>query len=59
MHKETKKCSVCKKNAAQEEHTCPFREDVNDDHDSLCDCCDECEQNCCDNILINLIRSHD
>lgn len=33
-----------------EGHTCPFGEDVNDDHISLCNCCDYCCQSCADDI---------
>jgi hypothetical protein len=31
---------------ADYEHTCPFREDVNDDSESLCNCCASCEAQC-------------
>lgn len=27
-------------------HTCPYAEDVNDDHESLCSCCAACEAEC-------------
>lgn len=40
------KCSHCKRNDAQEEHTCPYQSEINDDNESLCDCCDECTDNC-------------
>lgn len=33
-----------------DEHTCPFRADVNDDSESLCTCCPMCEANCADDI---------
>ena len=48
MDKETDKemCERCGKNPATELHTCPFAEEINDDHESLCDCCEECEQEC-------------
>lgn len=45
----TEMCSggFCKgKNAATEPHTCPFAEEINDDYDSLCTCCDECAHEC-------------
>ena len=29
-----------------EEHTCPFLVEINDDSESLCTCCAECEENC-------------
>ncbi len=31
-------------------HTCPYEEDINDDHDSVCHCCPFCEQQCYDDI---------
>lgn len=40
------KCSICKTNRAQDEHTCPYAEDINDDGETLCDCCSSCEENC-------------
>ncbi len=39
-------CSRCKKNPAAEIHACPFQEEINDDHEEACDCCDECTQEC-------------
>jgi len=41
------KCSV---NDAQPDHTCPYRQDINDDNKTLCNCCDSCQQNCADDI---------
>ena len=29
-----------------DKHTCPYQEDVNGDSESLCNCCDECTQEC-------------
>lgn len=43
-------CDRCKKNPTQEEHICPFMQDVNDDSETLCSCCEECTQNCADDI---------
>lgn len=40
------KCSRCKKNDASDDHTCPCAEEINDDHESLCDCCDDCTHEC-------------
>lgn len=31
-------------------HTCPYNEDINDDYDSLCNCCDDCSYQCIMNI---------
>ena len=30
-------------NLAKEMHTCPFRSDVNNDNEFLCNCCKECK----------------
>lgn len=40
------KCSTCNNNDAQEEHTCPYAEEINGDSDILCDCCSDCEHEC-------------
>lgn len=34
----------------EDEHSCPYAEEINDDFDSLCNCCSSCEQDCCDDI---------
>ena len=44
------KCSSCEVNDAQSEHTCPYAEQINNDSDSLCDCCSDCEHDCCMDI---------
>jgi hypothetical protein len=44
------KCSRCKTNDAQKEHTCPYAEEINDDHETMCDCCSDCEHECCMDI---------
>ena len=44
------KCSICKINEAQSKHTCPYAEDINDDSDSLCNCCSNCKHECCMDI---------
>jgi hypothetical protein len=44
------KCSRCKTNDASDDHTCPYAEEINDDHESLCDCCADCENECCMDI---------
>lgn len=43
---EEAKCSRCKVNPAEPDHTCPYAEEINDDHESLCDCCDACASEC-------------
>tara|TARA_R110000868_G_scaffold403104_1_gene679989 strand:- start:289 stop:486 length:198 start_codon:yes stop_codon:yes gene_type:complete len=44
------KCSVCKINEAQSKHTCPYKEDIYNDIDSLCNCCSNCKHECCMDI---------
>ncbi len=34
------------KDKRQELHTCPFKEEINDDHESLCSCCEACTREC-------------
>lgn len=38
------------RNAANEAHTCPYAEEINDDHETLCTCCSECQRECADDI---------
>jgi hypothetical protein len=47
---EVLKCSRCNSNAATDEHTCPYAEEINNDSESLCDCCDICTHECCMDI---------
>ncbi len=35
---------------ALEPHTCPYRRDVDDDEKTLCTCCSNCQDGCCDDI---------
>ena len=28
------------------EHTCPYQEEINEDSETLCNCCKECTQQC-------------
>jgi hypothetical protein len=38
-------CPKCE-GEAQAPHTCPFRSDINNDHETLCDCCEGCSYGC-------------
>ena len=29
-------------------HTCPYKEDINDDSETICNCCSVCRKNCAD-----------
>tara|TARA_R100001244_G_C5153594_1_gene130071 strand:+ start:484 stop:627 length:144 start_codon:yes stop_codon:yes gene_type:complete len=31
-------------------HTCPYAEDIGGDYETLCNCCDECQDQCCMDI---------
>lgn len=37
-------------NLAQEPHTCPYLSDIEDDDETLCVCCERCENECYDDI---------
>ena len=43
-------CPKCNVGTAIEDHTCPCAEDMNDDHESLCDCCEDCIGDCANDI---------
>ena len=43
-------CSRCHTNDAADEHTCPYATEINGDYESLCDCCDDCKNECCMDI---------
>ncbi len=32
------------------EHPCPFSEDIHNDSETLCNCCNNCIAECCDEI---------
>ena len=35
------------RNPGEEPHSCPYAEEINDDHDpEYCNCCEECQQEC-------------
>lgn len=37
-------------NVAQEPHACPYAEEINDDSETTCTCCEICEGNCAADI---------
>lgn len=39
-------CDRCMKKPQQQPHTCPFAVEIHDDDESLCTCCEECEDHC-------------
>ena len=36
----------CQCEESYDEHTCPYREDIDGDSESLCTCCAECTNEC-------------
>ena len=46
VKKINQKLCKCKCNKAEEPHPCPYSEEINDDHETLCTCCKECRQEC-------------
>ncbi len=42
-------CLTCK-GTGQEAHPCPFREELDDDAETKCNCCDDCTEECAMNI---------
>ena len=40
------KCEKCGKNDAEDLHTCPYAEEIGDDHETLCTCCSDCQHEC-------------
>ena len=37
-------------NKAQPSHSCPYLEELYNEPDELCNCCEECVDRCCDDI---------
>ena len=45
---EISNCGGCRgcKNPPQEEHSCPYQADVNNDEEYQCTCCEDCTHEC-------------
>jgi hypothetical protein len=43
-------CECCGKNPAEPLHTCPFAVEIYGDEKQMCNCCDTCENQCCQDI---------
>lgn len=39
------KCGRCEK-PGEPDHSCPFAEEIHDNYDKQCNCCDECRHEC-------------
>jgi hypothetical protein len=37
-------------NPEEADHTCPFSEEINNDSESLCNCCSDCRRECAEDI---------
>jgi len=44
------RCPRSKNHEGKEPHPCPYRSEINDDDETLCTCCDNCTQECADDI---------
>lgn len=47
---ENELCQKCKEGAAQLMHLCPCLHELNDDTETLCNCCEECQNDCSEEI---------
>ena len=47
---EKNNCNNCEVNDGKSLHTCPFSEEINNDTQTLCNCCSTCENECCMDI---------
>ena len=43
-------CNRCNSKEDTSLHTCPYKTEINDDYESVCDCCSDCEYECCMDI---------
>lgn len=43
---EKEKCEHCNRNDAEPMHICPFLDDIHNDSETLCNCCDHCTHEC-------------
>lgn len=40
----------CSNLKTKEPHTCPYAEEIGGDYETLCNCCDDCQGECCMDI---------
>ena len=43
-------CERCSVNEACEQHPCPYAQDIHNDSNSLCGCCEDCYSECAQDI---------
>jgi len=39
-------CDRCYKEESDERHTCPYNEEIYEDHETECNCCEACTHEC-------------
>ena len=50
------KCETCLRRKidpprlGRDPHPCPYQQEINDDSETLCNCCAECQAECADDI---------
>ena len=49
MDQTSNKCEKCKR-PGEPLHTCPALEELAGDTETLCNCCEHCQQNCAEDI---------
>lgn len=43
-------CESCHNRTGQGLHSCPYKEEINNNSMTLCNCCEDCERECCQDI---------
>ena len=44
------KCDGCGRDGTIQPHTCPYQEEIRNNFDCLCNCCDDCMKECSNDI---------
>jgi hypothetical protein len=39
-------CPRCRSDEGEEDHTCPYKSDLDGDYHSMCNCCEQCQEGC-------------
>ena len=47
------KCENCNYTLAQVAHTCPYKEDICGDYETICNCCDYCKIACGEYLILS------
>ena len=43
-------CCKCRTIDSTEEHTCPYKTEIHDDFETMCNCCTDCTRECADDV---------